>query len=197
MVSPYKFGCIVLAGGQSTRMGDENKLLVEFNNQPMIVQTVSNIPPDAFAQIVVVTGYQAECIEKALAGKGFTFAHNKDFQTGLSSSLKAGLTQLDRDIDGVLVMLGDMPLVDRDTISQLVKRFEFRDDICVPVFNKQRGNPVLWGRDYFDEMCQLNGDVGAKVLLEKYGVSIKKVSVDNQSVLRDFDTKLSLNIMHT
>jgi molybdenum cofactor cytidylyltransferase len=92
------------------------------------------------------------------------------------------------------MVLGDMPLVPAMTMNKLVSAFDpmERRSICIPVFQGERGNPILWGRQHFDEFEGLKGDKGAKVLLVVNSDQVVEVPVGNESVLTDFDTPDSL-----
>ncbi len=192
MSGTSKIAAIILAAGRSTRMGDVNKLLVDFNGKPMIAQTVGQVKVSVIEQILVVTGHQADEVRRALSGHQVQFVENDEFHRGMATSLVAGIGALDTDVEGVLIVLGDMPLVTGGNIDALVERFSKPDDICLPVFKGKCGNPVLWGREYFSVLQKLQGDRGAKRFLEQYQNNIIEVQSDGDAILRDFDTKNSL-----
>ena len=183
---------IVLAAGRSTRMGEINKLLTDFNGQPMVAQTLAQVQAAGIRQICVVTGHQAEKIEAALDENEVVFAHNGDFRDGLSTSIIAGVRALGSEINGVVIMLGDMPLVSGRDINSLVAAFQNNSDICVPNWQGKRGNPVLWGRDYFAQLQELTRDMGARDLLKQFSGRVIEVDMPDDGVLRDFDTAVEL-----
>jgi molybdenum cofactor cytidylyltransferase len=180
---------VVLAAGLSQRMGDRNKLLADVDGLPMIARVVEMLRRSRVQPIVVVTGHDAAAVEAALAGWPIRVVHNPDYARGLSASLRVGLQALEPDRDGVLVMLGDMPWVSSPTIDALVEAFEATGEgsICVPAYDRKRGNPVLWPVRYVDEMKALTGDVGARHLLAQYDDEVCEVEVDDAGVLRDVD----------
>ncbi len=186
---------IVLAAGTSRRMGVENKLLATVNGKPMIVRAVETLPVGLFEQVIVVTGYQREEVEQALTGCDVRFVRNEDYQEGLATSLAAGLRAVKNQTKGVLVALGDMPLVSQNVVVDLVSAFELDGDICAPSFANKRGNPILWGRQYFQALQSVRGDKGGRDLLEKHRSKLKLVDVDCNGVLMDFDTKHSLDTL--
>jgi len=183
---------IVLAAGRSTRMGELNKLLADFNGQPMVAQTLEQIQAAGLKQICVVTGHQAEKIETALDGYEVFFARNGDYRDGLSTSVITGVKALGAEVDGVVVMLGDMPLVSGADIRRLIAGFQKSSDICVPVWQGRRGNPVLWGRDYFSGLQELTGDKGARDLINQFSDDVIEVEMMGDGVVRDFDTAVEL-----
>jgi molybdenum cofactor cytidylyltransferase len=188
-----QIAAVVLAAGRSTRMGS-NKLLKSMRGKPMIRQTVEAVMQSRVSPVVVVTGHDAERVKSALKGLNVGFVHNPHFADGLSTSLAAGVKELPPQVDGALMVLGDMPLVPAATMNKLVSAFDptERRSICIPVFQGERGNPILWGRQHFDEFEGLKGDRGAKVLLVVNSDQVVEVPVGNESVLTDFDTPDSL-----
>ena len=115
---------------------------------------------------------------------------NPAFAEGLSSSLKAGLAALPEDIDGVIVCLGDMPLVAGRDLDRLIAAFNPLEGraIVVPVRRGKRGNPVLWAKRFIPEMAELAGDVGAKHLIGEHAELVCEVEMDSDGVLVDIDT---------
>ena len=186
---------VVLAAGQSSRMGT-NKLLADVQGQPMIARTVSAIRP-AVDHMIVVTGRDAPLIASALAGQPVELVHNPDFALGLATSLKRGLEALPADADAVLVALADMPLVDAEIIGKLIAAFNPAEhrSICVPVYNGQRGNPVLWGRQHLAALMALNGDKGGRALVDQYTDDVVEVAMPDAAVLTDIDTPEALASM--
>jgi molybdenum cofactor cytidylyltransferase len=150
-----RVAAIVLAAGQSSRMGS-NKLLADLGGQPMIRRTVSAMRQAADTTIVV-TGRDAGLIEAALDGLPVTFVHNADYAQGLSTSLRAGIAALTPDTDAAVIALGDMPLVSPDVVRKLIAALSPAEhrSICVPVHKGERGNPVLWGRQHFEALSAL------------------------------------------
>ena len=188
MLARSKIAVIILAAGQSTRMGKFNKLLVDFDGRPMIEKTLESAVIACPGAVFVVTGHQSDEVRNALKNFDVRFVDNPDYRDGLSTSLKAGLRQLDEKFEGVLVMLADMPQVGAEVLLLLINNFDKPSDICVPVCHGKQGNPVLWGRDYFDEILQLQGDRGAKELLKAHQARVNGVAMDADGVLRDFDS---------
>ena len=181
---------LILAAGSSTRMGAKNKLLANVIGKPMITHVVDAIGQSMVNSVVVVTGYEREKIENVLSQRNISFVHNENFNAGLSESLKVGLKEIPDDVDGVLICLGDMPLLTSTIIDNLIKAFDPIEgrSICVPINGRKRGNPVLWDKSYLTEMTEIVGDVGAKKLLEKYSDHVFEVSFEEDNVLIDVDT---------
>lgn len=187
-----RVAAVVLAAGQSSRMG-ENKLLAELGGQPMIRRTVAAIR-QAVDLAVVVTGRDAGMIGHALEGLPVRLVHNSEFAQGLSTSLRAGVAALPPDTDAVLIALGDMPLVDAQTVRRLIAAYNPAEhrSICVPVFGGRRGNPVLWGRQHFEALQSMSGDAGARSLLDALADESVEVGMPDDAVLTDVDTPEAL-----
>lgn len=185
---------LVLAAGQSRRMGTLNKLLIEIDGMPMVRRVVEMLRQSKAEPIVVVTGHESERVAAALAGLPVTLVHNSDYVQGLSTSLKRGIAALPADADGALISLGDMPRVTAAEIDRLIAAFNPVEGrgICVPTRQGKRGNPVLWSRRFFDEMLQVAGDVGARHLIGAYPEMVAEVEMSDDGVLTDIDTPQAL-----
>ncbi len=189
-----RIAALVLAAGQSRRMGTLNKLLIEIDGVPMVRRVVEMLRQSRADPIVVVTGHQRERVADALKDLPVTITHNPDFAQGLSTSLKAGIGALGDDVDGVLVCLGDMPRVSAAEVDRLIGAFNPVEGrgIIVPTLNGKRGNPVLWSKRFFSEMTQVAGDVGARHLIGAYPEMVAEVEMAGDGVLTDIDTPQAL-----
>jgi molybdenum cofactor cytidylyltransferase len=188
-----KIAAIVLAAGQSTRMGS-NKLLANFGGQPMVRRTVESTLASGARPVIVVTGHQAEEIRAALSGLDVTFVHNPDYAKGLSTSLNTGLAALPADVGGAVICLADMPLVGPTTIDRLIAAYNPVENrtIVVPMRQGERGNPVLWGSKHFAEIMKLSGDRGARALMERFAEEVVEIGERSDAVLVDVDTPEAL-----
>ncbi|WP_373503438.1 NTP transferase domain-containing protein [Aestuariivirga sp.] len=187
-----RVAAIVLAAGQSSRMGS-NKLLADVGGLPMVRKTLDAVV-GAADSIVVVTGRDADHIAAALHGLPVSFMHNPDFAHGLSTSLRRGLDALPADTDAAVIVLGDMPLVTPDVTRRLIAAYSPAEhrSICVPVHGGARGNPVLWGRQHFEALKSLSGDRGARILFDQYADEVVEVAMPDSAVLTDVDTPEAL-----
>lgn len=185
-----RIAALVLAAGQSRRMGRLNKLLADVGGKPMIRRVVDTVAASRADPIVIVAGHQAQAIRETLDGLDLTFVENADYAQGLSTSLRAGIDALPDTVDGVLVCLGDMPKLTARQIDRLVSAFDPVEGraICVPTYHGKRGNPVLWDRQFFADMAGLEGDVGARHLIGVHAELVCEVEMDDDGVLVDIDS---------
>lgn len=185
---------IVLAAGQSRRMGAQNKLLIELDGVPMVRRVAETMAASKVTDTTVVTGHQADAVAAALSGLAFIVRHNPDYGDGLSTSVRTGLTGLADEADGAVILLGDMPKVRTATIDRLIAAFNPVEGrvICVPTFNGQRGNPILWGRRFFADLTQVSGDMGGRRVLAEHPELVCEVATDDPGILTDVDTPEAL-----
>ena len=189
-----KIAAIVLAAGQSRRMGDINKLLVEVDGVAMVTRAADAALDSGVDPVIVVTGHEHQNIEAALTGRAVNIIHNPGYAEGMSTSLRAGLSALPTDTGAVVVCLGDMPRVNAGLILRLVEAFDKAKGhaICVPTYKGKRGNPVLWSARYFGEMQHLAGDVGARHLIGEHSDAVHEVECGDSAVTFDVDTPEAL-----
>ena len=193
-----KIAAIVLAAGQSRRAGEQNKLLVELGETPMISHVVRSATDSDAYQVIVVTGHEAELVQKTLENYQAEIVFNADYVSGMASSLRIGIQAVAGEMDGALILLGDMPLVSSAQINQLITGFDpaAERDIVVPCKDGRRGNPVLWSTRYFPALKALTGDTGGKGLIIENIANVRDVPVIDDAVFTDFDTPDSLSYLH-
>lgn len=186
---------VVLAAGQSRRMGSVNKLLTEVDGTPMVVAAVREAAAAGLEPVVVVTGHEAQAVRAALGDMPVTWVHNDDYADGLSTSLRSGLGALPDDISAAIVCLADMPAVRASVLDKLVAAYDPVEgrSICVPTWQGKRGNPVLWDRGFFADMMSVNGDTGARHLLGEHDEVVCEVAMPDDAVLRDIDSPADLD----
>jgi molybdenum cofactor cytidylyltransferase len=185
---------VVLAAGRSTRMGGSNKLLAEIGGRPLVRIAAEEALASRARPVIVVTGHERERVEGALAGLPVRLVHNPDFAQGLGTSLRAGITAVPAEADGAIVCLGDMPQVDAALIDRLIAAFDPEKGALavVPTIDGRRGNPVLWSRRFFPDLMAIEGDVGARNLIGRYGEAVVEVALAGKAALIDVDTPEAL-----
>ncbi len=189
-----RIAAIVLAAGQSRRMGRTNKLLAEIDGQAMVNRVVAAARASSADPLLVVVGHEADKLRAAIGDGGVRFIDNPAYGEGLSTSLARAIAALDESVDGVVVCLGDMPRVSAATIDRLIAAFDPLEGraICVATHNGKRGNPMIFARRFFDEVRELSGDLGARHLTGAYPDLTCDVEMTEDGVLLDIDTPSAL-----
>ena len=180
---------ILLAAGQSKRMTGENKLTKEIKGSPLIKHSIKNILASSIDELIIVLGYQKEIIKKLIdKNEKIKFVFNKDFESGMASSIKTGLNNLSKKTEAFFICLGDMPMVNHDIYNQLIKSKDNKE-IIVPTYKGQQGNPVLFDKSMKEKVLDIRDDVGAKKILELNKAKILNLEINNQSIAKDFNTQ--------
>lgn len=189
MTAELRLACVMLAAGRSSRMTAGHKLTTTWRGEPLIRHSLRAALDAALADIVVVTGCNAEAVEAALDGMPVRIVQNASFAEGMGSSIRTGIAAL-HGVEGAFIALGDMPLVTAGDYRSLTESFAGHPapGICVPVHEGRRGHPVLFPSILFPELRALEGDTGASGVLRRHVALITEVPVSGPGVLIDFDT---------
>ena len=186
---------ILLAAGLSKRMEGENKLTKKFQGIPLIKHSVKNILASSINELIIVLGYQKEIIEKLIdKHEKIRFIFNKDFESGMASSIKIGLNHLSNNTEAFFICLGDMPMVSSNIYDFLIKSRN-QKDIIVPTYKGQQGNPILFNKSMKEKIMSIDGDVGAKKILELNKNRILNLEINNQGVIRGFNAQMDFDVL--
>ena len=187
-----RVGAVILAAGQSSRMG-EPKQLLRLGGKTLLARTLENVRASKVNDIVLVLGFAAGKIAQQVAVEGVKVVLNEAYQQGMGVSLRVGLSALDPLTDAALIVLADQPFVRPETLDQIIDQFQHSGaQIAVPMYQGFRGNPVLLDRSVFHEVMALSGDVGCRAIFGNHVEGILKVNVDDIGVLLDIDNKEDL-----
>jgi molybdenum cofactor cytidylyltransferase len=180
-------GAIVLAAGASTRMGT-NKMLLEFEGEPLVRRAVRRVQAAGAACIVVVLGHEPERVRTALAGMPCDFATNPDYIGPTSGSLHAGLRKLPDECEAVVVMLGDMVHVTSAMVRAVVSAAGQGDPaLVVSRYGGVTAPPLLFRRSLFTELLMWTGEGCGKAVVRAH--AHEAVYMDwPESALADVDT---------
>jgi molybdenum cofactor cytidylyltransferase len=185
-----RIGAIILAGGSSTRMGRAKQLL-PLGDSTVLEQTIANVRGAEVHEIVLVLGAAAETVRQALPLallEGLKLVVNDDYQEGMSTSLRAGISALDHRSEAALIALGDQPFIRSQTMDQIIRAYRGdQAQIVIPSFQGRRGNPVLFDRSVFSEVMALAGDIGSRAIFGNHLEAIAKVEVQDEGILFDID----------
>jgi molybdenum cofactor cytidylyltransferase len=192
-----RVAAVLLAAGLGRRMGGVNKLLAEVGGVPLVARAADALLATRAGPLYVVVGHQAEEVRRALGARPVRFVTNPRYEEGLGASLREGIAAVaagSPEAKGALVALGDMPFVEPAHIERVLASFDPAGphSICVPVHERKRGHPVLWSARHFPELTRLEGDVGARALLEAHADAVLAVPVDDAAIHLDVDTTAML-----
>jgi molybdenum cofactor cytidylyltransferase len=183
---------ILLAAGSSSRMGQAKQLL-PLGSSTVLAQTLEHARAAAVDEVVLVLGSSAEPIRHQLPQTllaGIKVVVNHDYEQGMASSLRSGLSALDPQSAAALILLGDQPFTLPQTLDRIIQAY--RDSgaqIVIPTHQGTRGNPVLLARSVFSEAMALKGDVGCRAIFRNHLEGIVNVEVEDLGVLLDIDDR--------
>ena len=111
---------VILAAGESRRMGKQNKLLLPVGGEAMLVKLATSVCASDVGQVLVVIGHEAEKIRRELNEFSLNFVYNPNFSEGMTTSIKYGVKVVSHECDGLLICLGDMPFINTSEINKLI-----------------------------------------------------------------------------
>ena len=191
---------VVLAAGESRRMG-RNKMLLPWGESTVLGRTLDNVRASVVSDVIVVTGHEREEVEAVVALAGRTqigddattavsiqVVHNSDYAKGMLASVQAAVCALPPATEAILVVLGDQPMVEPQTIDRLLAAYAASPaGLVAPYVGERRGNPVLIDRRYFAELLALPPEAAPRALLGRHADDVLAVAVDSEAVLHDLD----------
>jgi len=184
-----RVAAILLAAGESRRMGARNKLLLDIDGEPMIRRATRTLVGGGFIEVVVVLGFEAERVRAALDGLAVRPIVHHHFADGQMSSVRAGLDALTPGYEGVLIGLSDQPWLTVDDVRTVHRAFltRQRGQILVPVHAGQRGNPIVLDSRSARQIVEAGVNFGCKHLIAKHPDLVCTYDMDTDHVLRDID----------
>jgi molybdenum cofactor cytidylyltransferase len=177
---------VILAAGEAKRMG-QMKQLLPWGGTTVLAQTMRQAKQSLAHDAWVVSGHRADEVEAVAQTENVHVLRNTHYASGeMLSSLQTAVAQLSAHTAAVLVMLADQPMVEPETLNEVLIAFwQGQGDLIAPVYEGKRGNPVLIGRAHFAELLALPVGDAPRTLLQKHPVH--QVAVSSDSVLRDLD----------
>jgi molybdenum cofactor cytidylyltransferase len=182
-------GGLVLAAGSGSRFGGP-KQIAELRGRPLIehaIDAVAAVP--AIERIVVVLGAEADLVRARADLSGTEVVVAVDWEEGIAASLRAGIEAL-ADADAVLITLADQPLITPQVIAAVLDRIDSSAPAARAIYAGRPGHPVLVKRELFGDLRALEGDSGARDLLELAGVA--RVECGHLASDHDVDTRAAL-----
>ena len=184
---------VVLAAGMSRRMGAPKQLL-RIGSETILDRTLKNVRGSNVSEIILVLGHAADEVQKTIATEGLNVVINLDYQQGMGTSLRSGLSAVSAGATAALIVLADQPGVSSETLNRLIEcHQERKPQIVIPMYQGFRGNPVLLDRSVFAEVQALKGDVGCRGIFGDHTEDILKLPVDDPGILLDIDSRDDLD----
>jgi len=178
---------VVLAAGESRRMG-EPKQLLPFGRTTVIETVLENILASAVDKTLVVLGAHSERIEPVIKRFPLVMTMNPGFKAGMLSSVQWGIRSLPREARAALIFLGDQPWISPKIIDRVISEYNAADrGLVLPVHENSGGHPLLIDLKYREEIGRLSPDVGLRELLSRHSEDILRVDIDDPDILRDMD----------
>lgn len=166
-----RLATIILAGGSSSRLGTP-KQLVLFNGETLLAKIVNEVRKTNYLPLVVVLGNEPQKYENILKDKNLKIVENSEWQKGMGSSLSCGvkyLTEIEKNLDGLIVCVCDQPFVTGDIIENLARVYAEKDcRIAASAYDETIGVPAVFEKSLFSELVALDGNIGARKIIEKY-----------------------------
>lgn len=181
-----KIGAVIVAAGMSTRM-KEFKQLMKIGDLSFAERVVINFQRAGVKDIVMVTGYRAEQIEKALYHFGITFLRNENYETTqMFDSAKIGLKYLSTRCDQVLFCPVDVPFFTEETVKKILQQ---EGKLVFPICQDRIGHPIRIDTSLIPQILQHNGERGLKGALDSLGIEPVRLLVQDEGAITDADTK--------
>ena len=184
---------VILAAGESRRMGSENKLLLHFGRETLIRKFVKSVCESKVENVLVVVGKDARKVKKNILDQPVSFVYNPFYKEGITSSIKTGVKAASMESDGFMICLSDLPFADKEDFNLLINTFtslrakEKGALVVVPVFKGNRGNPALFSSE-FREIILNHKEEGCRAIIEKNRKNTREVLMRNDNLFRDIDT---------
>lgn len=180
---------IVLAAGESKRMG-QSKQLLPLGDSTIIEKTIDNYLGSSAMEVILVVGHQSDDLVSVIGARTVKIALNTDYSKGMSTSIKAGIDRMAAGSQGIMIALADQPFIDSRTIDCLIEAFgNQKKGIIVPRYKGEWGHPVLFSSKYKEALMNLEGDVGGKEIINMNLDDVAEIDVDCYGTTADIDTK--------
>ena len=184
---------LILAAGESRRMGKQNKLLLPVAGEALLVKLIKSVCDSDVGQVIVVIGHEAEKIRRKLNNFPLSFVYNPNFSEGMTTSIKSGVKEVSPDCDGYMICLADMPFINTSEINKLIhayaqNRINEKRLIVIPVYQGHRGNPVLFSTEFREDILEHKIEYGCKGVIMNNFESVKEIEMDDENMLLDVDT---------
>jgi len=187
-------GIIILAAGNSSRLGKPKQLLT-YKGKSLLEIATEAAKGTGSASIVTVLGAYADEISVAHQQSNVNYVINENWEKGMSTSIHAGLTELlklNPAIENVIITVSDQAFLTAETLMQLIAEKEHTAyHIIASKYGNTIGTPVLFNKKYFTALMNLTGDTGAKHIIKQHPNEVTSISFEKGNI--DIDTEADYN----
>lgn len=188
-----RISAVLLGAGESKRMGVD-KLSLPWGRKTMLERCFQTLLRSQVRELVVVLSIRNKGVRNLFHGRKVRIVINPLSRMGMSASIRTGLQEIRPHCHGILIALGDQPLLKTSTINALIRAFDQgKGGIIVPSFRGRRGHPVIFHRRFKKELLNLKGDVGGRSIIESHPEDVRVVPVKSRGVVKDVDTWSAYN----
>lgn len=185
---------VILAAGKSARLGQPKQLL-EWQNRTLLEHALSNAGMVFKDRVLVILGAEAKLIQSTINLVDATVIVNRDWQTGMASSIRAAIQALPDSATAVMLMLCDQPLITAVQLQSLVNAWQASPaQIIASEYHQSIGVPAIFPASYFDQLLGLEGDKGAKSVLIKHQTDLIRILLPEAEF--DIDTLADFQHLH-
>lgn len=179
---------ILLGAGESRRMG-ANKLALPWGRETVFERVLETILRSGIAEVIVVVSPRTRRLMGQMRQARVRVVTNRDFRKGMGASIQKGVKALDPRSRGILIALGDQPLLHPRTVDALMAAYsQNKGLIVVPVYQGRRGHPVLFDRRFENELRSLSDDAGGRSILANHAEEVFELRTRSAGVVKDLDT---------
>ena len=180
---------LILAAGESKRM-KTSKMLLPFDGKTIIEKVIDNINITGVDKILVVLGAGKDEVLKVIRNYSVMHCYNENYKQGMFSSVKCGFRSLPESYDAALVFLGDQPRIPPGVVDALISAYRnAKKGIVVPIYNSNRGHPLLIDAKYKDEIEKMDMKDSMRSIAQKFAGDVLEVETNTPAILKDIDTQ--------
>lgn len=180
---------ILLAAGESRRMGATNKLTLPVAGRALLRRTAETLLQVELQELLVVVGHEQQTARELLCGLPLRIVYNAAYREGQMTSVHCGMTALQQACDAVLVCLADLPLLEAADLERLIGAFaDCPTSVLVPTHRGERGNPIVLAHRHRAQILAGDRNLGCKRLIQKHPELVTALEMDNDHLVFDLDT---------
>ena len=180
---------ILLAAGQSKRLKSENKLIKLYKKKPLINYYLNALHKSKVNKVIVVLGHQKKELQNIIKRNNKNiFTYNKEYKKGMASSIKVGLTKINKKDKGFIIVQSDMPFIKSSDINKIYTSIKSKKYLVhVLKYRNRVGNPIGFDISIMKKFKRIKGDIGAKFMVKRLKKETKFIKINNLKSFKDFD----------